>query len=110
MELKVEEDKGHGGQQAEHLHLGDRSQILETILNFYDSNAYPTNCLLEVANRSRPGQAIAGVTFLDRLDFSRPINPQYAFEKIEVSRVIQVLNYLSVGSRLEMGSFGEADL
>ena len=74
MELKVEEDKGHWGQQAEHLHLWEGSEILIErlllcggsrileplpFLSFYNLKDHPTNCLLEVANRSKPGQVIA---------------------------------------------------
>ena len=61
-------------------------------INFYSSlgKAYPlctyvqknpTNCLLEVANRSRPGQDIACVAFVDRLVILNRLEKQGKFKK-----------------------------
>ena len=74
-----------------------------------------------MANRSRPGQVIAWVAFLDRFDLlklsvvildrlyiaERALNQAY---DVVDYWVIQLLNYLSVCKRLEMDSVREADL
>ena len=62
MELQVEKDKWDRGQQAQHLHLCQKiSGIWSEV---WDKSSNLTNCLLDVANRSKPGQDIFGQVFV----------------------------------------------
>ena len=69
-----------------------------------------------MANRSRPGQVIAWVAFLDRFDLLRLsvviLNKLYIAERAlnQAYEVVELLNYLSVCNRLEMDFVSEADL